>query len=94
LVYIISIEHFLPERLHTSRPTASRLSSVNLADFLARKDLADFSHEVLLDFLVYGFVHSVNNILSYQTCQFECTISNYLLYLGTNEAFLFMRHQD
>jgi hypothetical protein len=44
---------------------ASRLSSVNLADFLARRDLADFLHEVLLDFLEYSFAHSVNNILSY-----------------------------
>jgi hypothetical protein len=36
-----------------------------LADFLARKDLADFLHEVLLDFLAYGFAHSVTNILSF-----------------------------
>ncbi len=27
--------------------------------------MADFLHEVLLDFLAYGFAHSVNNILSY-----------------------------
>jgi hypothetical protein len=47
------------------RPTASRLNPVDLADFLARKDLADFLHEVLLDFLAYSFAHSVNNILSY-----------------------------
>jgi hypothetical protein len=45
--------------------TVSRLSLVYLADFLARKDLADFLHKVLLDFLAYGFAHSVNNILSY-----------------------------
>jgi hypothetical protein len=37
-----------------------------LADFLAIKDLADFLHEVLLDFLAYGFAHSVNNILLYK----------------------------
>jgi hypothetical protein len=42
------------------RPTASRLSPVDLADFLARKDLADFLHEVLLDFLAYSFAHSVS----------------------------------
>jgi hypothetical protein len=47
------------------RSAASRLSPVDLADFLARKDLADFLHEVLLDFLAYSFAHSVNNILSY-----------------------------
>ncbi len=64
------MEHFLPERLHTSRPIASRRSSVNLADFLFRKDLADFLHEVLLDFLAYGFAHSVNNILSYLKTNF------------------------
>ncbi len=46
-------------------PTASRLSSVDLADFLARKDLADFLLEALLDFLAYGFAHSVCNIFSY-----------------------------
>ncbi len=46
-------------------PTASRLSSVNLADFLARKDLADFLLEALLDFLADGFAHSVCNISSY-----------------------------
>jgi hypothetical protein len=40
---------------------------VDLADFLASKDLADFLHEVLLDFLAYVFAHSVNNILSYFT---------------------------
>jgi hypothetical protein len=51
--------------LRAPRPTASRLSSVDLADFLARKDLTDFLHEVLLDFLAYNFAHSVNNILSY-----------------------------
>ncbi len=34
--------------LPSGKPTASRLSSVN---FLARRDLADFLHEVLLDFL-------------------------------------------
>jgi hypothetical protein len=45
--------------------TVSRLSLVYLADFLARKDLADFLHEGLLDFLAYGFAHFVNNILSY-----------------------------
>jgi hypothetical protein len=42
------------------RPTASRLSPVDLADFLARKDLAYFLHEVLLDFLAYSFAHSVS----------------------------------
>ncbi len=36
-----------------------------MADFLARKDLADFYMKFLLDFLAYGFAHSVNNILSY-----------------------------
>ncbi len=36
-----------------------------MADFLAIKVLADFLHDVLLDFLAYGFAHSVNNILSY-----------------------------
>ena len=46
--------------LPSGKPTASRLSSVNLADFLARRDLADFLHEVLLDFLVYSFAHSVS----------------------------------
>ncbi len=51
--------------LTDTRPTASRLSPVDLAVFLARKDLADFVHEVLLDFLAYSFAHSVNNILSY-----------------------------
>ncbi len=51
--------------LPSGKPTASRLSSVNLADFLARIDLADFLHEVLLDFLAYSFAHSVNNILLY-----------------------------
>jgi hypothetical protein len=39
------------------RPT--RLSSVKLADYFARKDLADFLLEALLDFLAYGFAHSV-----------------------------------
>jgi hypothetical protein len=46
------------------RPTAARLSSVNLADFFARKDLADFLLEALLDFLANGFAHSVCYILS------------------------------
>jgi hypothetical protein len=45
------------------RATASRLSPIDLADILTRKDLADFFHEVLLDFLTYSFAHSVNNIL-------------------------------
>jgi hypothetical protein len=44
------------------RPTASRLSPVYLADFLIWQI---FYYEVLLDFLASGFVHSVNNILSY-----------------------------
>ncbi len=34
-------------------PTASRLSSINLADFLARKILAAFLLEALLDILAY-----------------------------------------
>jgi hypothetical protein len=36
-----------------------------LADFLARKDLADILLEALLDFLAVGFAYSVYNILSY-----------------------------
>jgi hypothetical protein len=40
-------------------------SFVNLADFFARKGLADFLFEALLDFLANGFTHSVCNILSY-----------------------------
>ncbi len=32
------------------KPTAARLSSVSVADFFARKDLADFLLEALLDF--------------------------------------------
>ncbi len=47
------------------RPTAARLSSGSLADFLARKDLADFLLEALLDFLAVGFSYTVCNILSY-----------------------------
>ena len=39
-------------KLTALRPTASRLSPVDLANFFAREDLADFLHEVLLDFLV------------------------------------------
>ncbi len=49
-----------------TRPAASRLCPVDLADFLVRKDLADFLHEVLLDFLAYSFAHSVNNIFMYR----------------------------
>ncbi len=45
--------------------TTSCASSANLADFFARKDLADFLLEALLDFLANGFAHSVCNILSY-----------------------------
>ena len=44
--------------------TAARLSSVSLADFVARKDLADFLLDTLLDFLAVGFAYSVGNILS------------------------------
>ena len=47
------------------RPTAARLSSGSLADFLARKDLADFLLEALLEFLANSFTHSVCNIFSY-----------------------------
>ncbi len=47
------------------RPTAARLSSGSLADFLARKYLADFLLEALLDFLAVGFAYTVCNILSY-----------------------------
>jgi hypothetical protein len=53
-----------------SRPTAARLSSGSLADFLGRKDLADFLLEALLDFLAVGFAYSVYNILSKQSCKF------------------------
>jgi hypothetical protein len=45
--------------------TAARLSSGSLAGFLARKELADFLFEALLDFLTVGFTYSVRNILSY-----------------------------
>ncbi len=48
-----------------TRLTAARLSSVSLADFVARKDLADFLLEALLDFLAVGFAYSVCNILPY-----------------------------
>ncbi len=52
--------------LQKPRPTADRLSSGSLADFLARKDLADFfCFILLLDCLAVGFPYSVNNILSY-----------------------------
>jgi hypothetical protein len=44
------------------RPTAARLSSGSLADFLTRKDLADFLLEALLDFLAVGFAYDVHNI--------------------------------
>ncbi len=47
------------------RPAAARLRSGSLADFLTRKDLADFLLEALLDFLAVGFASSVYNILSY-----------------------------
>jgi hypothetical protein len=33
--------------------------------FLCQKGFGNFLHGVLLDFLAYGFAHSVNNILSY-----------------------------
>ncbi len=46
-------------------PRPARLSSVSLADFFARKDLADFLLEALLDFLAIDLAHSVFNILSY-----------------------------
>jgi hypothetical protein len=46
-------------------PTATRLSFASLAGFFARRDLADFLLDVLLDFLANGFAHSVCNILSY-----------------------------
>ncbi len=47
-------------------PTAARLSSGSLADFLARKDLADFLLEAFARFSRrWGFACSVNNILSY-----------------------------
>jgi hypothetical protein len=45
--------------------TAARLSSDSLADFLAKKELADFLFEALLDFLAVGFTYSVCNILLY-----------------------------
>ncbi len=45
--------------------TVDRLSSVSLADLFARKDLADFVLEALLDFLAICFEHSMCNILSY-----------------------------
>ncbi len=46
-------------------PTAARLSSVSLAAFFVRQDLADCLLEALLDFLANGFAHSMCNILSY-----------------------------
>jgi hypothetical protein len=45
--------------------TAARMTSGSLADFLARKELADFLSEALLDFLAVGLTYSVCNILSY-----------------------------
>ncbi len=45
------------------RPTAARLSYVNLADFFARKSLAGFLHEALLDFL--ATVSRILCVLSY-----------------------------
>jgi hypothetical protein len=45
--------------------TVDRLSSVSLADLFARKDLADFLLEALLDFLAIVFEHFMCNILSY-----------------------------
>ncbi len=56
-------EALLPSQKENT--TDARLSSVSLADFFAREDLADFILEVLLDFLGVGFTHSVCNILSY-----------------------------
>ncbi len=56
------------------RPTAARLSSGSLADFLTRKDLADFLLEALLDFLAVRFAYAVYNILSYlniKTCHIK-----------------------
>ena len=50
--------------LPSGKPTASRLSSVNLADFLARIDLADFLLEALLEFLANDFAYSLCNIFA------------------------------
>jgi hypothetical protein len=64
-----AIQNILPDRDIIGRQvycmTAARLSSVSLADFFAKKDLADFLLEGLLDFPANGFAHSVCNILSY-----------------------------
>jgi hypothetical protein len=48
------------------KPTAARLSSVSLADFFARKDLADFLLEALLDFLAVGSsFYRINKLSKY-----------------------------
>jgi hypothetical protein len=46
------------------RPILLTKLTVSLANFWARKDLANFLLEAL-DFLVVGFAYSVNNMLSY-----------------------------
>jgi hypothetical protein len=54
-----------PSYFQKAGPTAARLSSGSLADFLARKIWQIFFLNLLLDFLAVGFAYSVNNILSY-----------------------------
>ncbi len=73
-----AIQNILPDRDIIGRQvycmTAARLSSLSLADFFARKDLADFLLEALLDFFANGFAHSVCNNLAY------LNITNLLMY--------------
>ncbi len=62
----IYVPHFgLSAFIQKEGPTAARLSSGSLADFLARKICQIFYLKLLLDFLAVGFAYSVNNILSY-----------------------------
>jgi hypothetical protein len=52
--------------------------SGSLADFLTRKDLADFLLEALLDFLAVSFAYAVCNILSYLNIKKLAKFMDYL----------------
>ncbi len=70
-----------------------------MADFFARKDLADFFLEALLDFFAVGFAYSVSNILSYLNITHLPNIlpfcmellANHYVCQNTQEPFFFLK---